>query len=84
MNIYDVLNKMVQDEINKGLIFNMKLNAYCKYVDAVEHVTKDNYGDLIKATEEMCRWWPEYIATFLTSLCIPKGETTSIDELHSM
>ena len=81
-DIYEDLNKMVEEEVNKGGMFSMKLMAYEKFCNATEKCSKDSYTELRESIVNMCRWWPEYIATLLCGLCIPIGETTSIDSIH--
>jgi hypothetical protein len=82
--IYDELNEMVQQECEKSNGFSIRLMTYETFAKAVENCNKDNYNELYEATKSMCRWWPEYISKLLCGLCIPIGETESIDGHHAI
>lgn len=86
MDMYEELNRMVEAEVNKKMFFNMKLNAYVKFQDAIEKLKSnddESMTTMIRASEEMCRWWPEYMGLLISSLCVPIGETTSLDGMHT-
>lgn len=86
--MYDELNRMIEEEIARsGSGFSLKLIALEKFQKAVENVRSndpESIAILREETKGLCRWWPEYVALLVSSLCIPIGEDVALDGIHKL